>query len=254
MSKYEITMGDKWTVPLKQYENRSPLVSITKTVEGDRVDATKEIADLWAIIDKSIKEIKGRVEQEYLISVLKHLRFYEKDGIQLPSVTSIINPEPYTADPLYGDRGDMKHEELANDNYDAIYTDEEEARFAHIGGLRAYSLKWIKEDREIEFDKKEQVVYNMEDLYAGRYDVGGLYKGKVAIFDLKTGDMSKAGQEKAFMQLAAYAKATALNPQQLVILPVGPKIKNIPIVTTEIDKYYSMFMELRRAFKDRFGL
>ena len=252
---YEINYGNKHTVPMAQYENQSPMFNIKVIIEGaERIHLGKELKKIAKIVDMELHEKVRLIKQEQLVKALKHLRFYEKNGKQYPSVTSIINPEPYLADPLYGERGDLLHELFASNQYDYEFTPDEEVKYASIGGIRQYTLKWIKEDTDIEFDKSEVEVFHDKEMYAGRYDRDGLYKGKVAIYDLKTGVLNKAGQEKAFMQLSAYAKATGLNVENLVILPCGPKVKNLPIVSTDVEKYFSMFIEKRIAFKERFGI
>ena len=258
---YEINYGNKATINTGNYENLSPMYNIKCIMETERgVDLEKEFAALRNIVDKELKHSVDMVRQELLIKSLKHIRFYEKDGKKYPSVTSIINPDPIEGIPnfeLCGLRGTILHrwfeEYLTTGKTECYISDAEKEQLAIIGGVEGFDFSWVMDNRDFEFDKSEVEVYNDTELYAGRYDGDGLFQGKTALFDLKSGDLSKKRIEKAFIQLSAYAKCLP-DIKELVVIPCHPKAKKIPPTTTEIDKYYAMFKQKRTEFKERFGI
>ena len=189
---------------------------------------------------------------------MKHLRFYEKDEVKYPSVTSIISPEPYTGNPIYGTIGNILHRALANyiakDEIKVNVTPEEKDQLiANNINIDDYVIEWIKYNKDFIFGKSEQQVFNTTDIYAGTYDADGLYAGVKCLYDLKSGNMAKGSMDKAFMQLAAYSRCVP-GIKRLVIIPCNPRSKQDPLISDDIDKYYSLFMTKRKAFKEKFGI
>jgi len=260
---YEINYGNKATINTGNYENLSPMFNIKTIIEsenGSRVYIRKEFKKMKKVVEDELKKSIDSIKQEQLLKSLKHLRFYEKDGVKYPSVTSIINPDPIEGIPnleLYGLRGEIIHrwfgEIVTSGSSKCFISDVEKERLVIIGGVEGFDINWVTNDSQLEFDKSEVEVYNTKDVFAGRYDADGLLGGKVSLFDCKSGDLSKKGIERAFMQLSAYASCVP-DIKQLVIIPCNPKAKKVPVVSTEIDKYYALFMAKRKEFKERFGI
>jgi hypothetical protein len=264
---YEINYGNKATLNTGNYENLNPMFNIKVIIDGVEyvpeeveVNLQREFERIKGIVDDQLQQKINEVKQGELIKALKHIRFYEKDGIKYPSVTSVLSPDPIEGVPnleLYGLRGDIMHrwfaEIVTTGKSDYFISDAEKDKLVIIGGMEGFDISWVVDDKQFEFDRSEVEVFNYKDIYAGRYDADGLLGGKTALFDVKSGDLSKAGIEKAFIQMSAYAHCVP-DIKQLVVLPCNPKAKKVPVVSTDIDKFYAMFMQKRAEFKERFGI
>jgi hypothetical protein len=64
-------------------------------------------------------------------------------------------------------------------------------------------------------------------------------------------------KEKAFKQLAAYAKCLPVQPEQLMVIHLNNKTKqgfSAPIITDRIEEHFQLFIKERAAFRERFGV
>jgi len=99
--------------------------------------------------------------------------------------------------------------------------------------------------------------FNDEFLFAGRMDFPCKYKSVETLADFKTGAVYTPERlNKFWKQLSAYAK-TIGNIKQLMIIPLNPKNKTgfgQPIIETDIDKYFNLFLQDRNAFKKIYGV
>jgi hypothetical protein len=129
-------------------------------------------------------------------------------------------------------------------------SEEETKKLEIIGGLSKteWDLNWVGE-LGFDFSLSEQEVYNDEYMYCGKYDS----KSADVIYDFKSGSPTKDMFEKAFIQLSAYAKCLP-DVKKLVVIPLNPKAKHHTQETTEIDKYFSIFLKKRAEFKERYGV
>jgi len=256
---YELNYGNKATVNVGNYENLGPMYNLKLVIETEgTIDIGQEFIRMKAMVDKHLANNVKEIKLVKLLEDMKHLRFYEKDGIKLPSVTTVISPEPYTGNPVFGTIGDILHRAFSKyiktgDIKVDITSLEKDQLIANNLNIDDYVMEWIKYDEQFIFGKSEQEVFSLTDRYAGTYDADGLYGGVKCVFDLKSGSMLRGGQDKAFMQLAAYSKCLP-DIKRLVIIPCNPKSKQDPLISDDIDKYYSMFMQKRKAFKDKFGV
>jgi len=101
----------------------------------------------------------------------------------------------------------------------------------------------------------ECLVLNNEHRYAGRVDIVGKFNDKISILDIKTG--SDVDETKAFKQMAAYAMAYGKQIEQLVIIPLNKNTKqgfSAPKITSEINKYFELFLVDRKIFKEVFSV
>ena len=196
------------------------------------------------------------------------LRFYEKDGIKYPSVTSVL---------FYGKDFHMPEHELAQ------YA----ARGTIVGKMVETYLKtgeWIDPAKtesliddvavlfggtlnmhwdqcshkeftarfagDITTESVQGTVYNEEYLYAGTYDIVGNYLGKRSLMDVKCGGFD-------MRQLAAYAMCLE-GIEQLVVLPTGKTDNKCgykrPVVCGTIQTEFDGFLKARAKFRQRFGL
>ena len=264
---YELNYGNKATVNLGDYENESPMYNqklIITIDDGIEINIAEEFEEMRQVVDEQLRLNVAKIRQRKLSTDLKDLRFYEYEGKRYPSVTSIISLGEKLDIPnleLYGRRGEILHRIFARTITDGKYvwdvTKEEEQALALIGGIseKDFGFKELLTNDRFDFRLSEVEVYNVEHLYAGRFDAEGFDGQLKVIFDLKSGSMNKEAMTRAFMQLAAYAHCRE-GIQALIILPVSPKTKKEPIIATnsEMERYWQMFLAKRREFKEKFGL
>lgn len=265
----EINCSLSGVVPISSYQNLRPSFSITIEIEK-KDDVDQIFKDMRVRLKQMFEAEATNAKAEYIERLYERLRFYTTpSGKKVPSVTSILNWDTEWRIPedelmQYAAIGRIIHKMI--DEYihkrkwiDPVYTDElkQEVAIVYSGNLKLnweeYSYKKFlkKYINKFKIEKTEFEVYNEEQLYAGRVDALGVYKGKRSIIDWKSG----TGRD--FRQLAAYA-ACLPNIEQLVICPVGRTNNKTgvmtPIVEDNIQKHFKEFVKARQAFRRRFGV
>jgi hypothetical protein len=114
----------------------------------------------------------------------------------------------------------------------------------------------------------ESTMFNDEYRYAGRVDIKCIIEAKnpgkwakvegvkfdvPTILDIKTG--TTLDKTKGLTQQAAYAKCEAI--EQVGLIHLNKEVKqgfSAPQLTTNIDRYFALFMKARNDFKDRYGI
>jgi hypothetical protein len=268
----EIVASYSGKISTGRYENESPFFSIKE----EWTNADKEfIISRQKLLNQLCYDRFTECANRSLVDRLKeqyhHLRFYMFNGIQLPSVTSIIGwdkdffmaPEELAQ---YAARGTIIHKQveifLKTDKL--IPPEEIPEVFPQYVTMTKGSLKLTLdgfnfvsffEKNPIELIDTEKQVVNLDKKYSGRMDIKAKFNGKVSIMDVKTGTVDET---ECFKQLAAYAKGSGNSDvSQLVIIPINNKTKqgfSEPKVTSDIEKYFSLFLEDRKKFEERFGL
>jgi hypothetical protein len=203
------------------------------------------------------EEVSNAIKQQE-----PEIKVYTYNGVKYPHVTAILNPDPLPIPEWH---------KAVGTQVDLIL----KAFFAGKGhpinkeGLPPDALKNLDECTEaiqdwlIAFGDKfsdttfDTRVINHQDVYIGTEDMEAVYEGQYSLIDFKkTKNLDKKMTAHYFMQMAAYAKAQRFDNkerkpiEQLVI--ASPF--NDPVVTTDIDKYYALFLEKRAEFKKRFKL
>lgn len=263
----EITASLSGVIPVASYENLRPGYSMTVEPIGD--------ADPEKIFDIIEKILHDRFEHQVNIAKIdliekqySYIRFREKDGKKYPSVTSILGwykEWKVTDDELkqYGARGTIVHKLcevfLKTGKWIEPYESEELKEDISILMGGSLGLSWEdcthkkfmeKYGDKIKVEVTEQVVFNDQHLYSGRYDIKGKYDGVVSIMDFKTGAFD-------MKQLAAYAVCET-GIEQMVILPVSPTDNKCgykkPVISNLIQDEFKGFLKLREKFYMRFGI
>ena len=195
--------------------------------------------------------------------------YVTEDGIELPSVTTVLSHKP--------------NKDL--DNWKASVGEEEAKRIAaraahrgtyihalceaHIKGTQKPPRDVFNYDMWVSFKplvEKIEEVYALEaPLYskflgaAGTVDCVGLWNNRLSIIDFKTSSRVKSAEDipSYFMQCAAYAvmweELTKKPITQLVVLMAVED--ESPIVFVEHrDNWVKEFMQLRKQYKETFGL
>jgi len=264
----EISVGLSGVIPQGPYENLRPSYSMTvEPINGESPDVIFHECEnyLHRMFDMEANRAKSDLIEKQYASI----RFYEKDGIKYPSVTSILDLDKtwsVTEDELkqYAARGTIVHAMIETyletgewlNPQTTDYLREEVAILAggslqmtwndcsHVESMKQFSKK-------IKSEKFEQPVFNEQNLYAGTYDLVGDYDNIRSLMDFKS------GSSRDMRQLAAYAVCEK-DIKQLVIFPVGPTDNKSgcmrPVVCDTIQAEFKEFLKARAKFKSRFGI
>lgn len=267
----EISASFSGKISTGRFENENPFFSI-KEIWENVSDSDIEIRQ--KVLHEMCYQRFNAVEQQSMVDKItqqrKDLRFYEFQGEQLPSVTSIINwDEDFFIDPSqlvqYAARGTCLHKQI-----EIYLTTGKWIEIKDIPEVYAEFVIVSKGDLQLKLDdvdfrafytkhpfiseKTEQTVFNIKDRYAGRADILATVDAKKTIIDIKTG--TTVNQEKAFKQLSAYAKCIE-GTQQMMIVHLNNKTKqgfSAPIISDRIEEHYQLFLKDRKAFKERFAI
>ena len=278
----ELEASFSGVVSTGSYENEKPFFRIKEDVSIDLTDDQKKarILELHSLCKEAFTLVERESNAKRIQKAFANIRFREKDGLQLPSVTSIIgwDEEYYVPEhelTQYAAQGEINHLKLEYFIKDDKWLDAKQIPEAHkfILILQKGSLKLSPDFGDmpaflkkypIKFIKSEEEVYNKEHLYSGRYDAYGIpeindhwkdigAEAVPTIFDLKRTKMVI----KNMKQLSAYAKATEDEVKQLVVIPINDKTKqgfSKPEVSQDIGSYFKMFLQDRADFKKQFGV
>ncbi len=104
----------------------------------------------------------------------------------------------------------------------------------------------------------EERFFDQDFRFTGAPDWPCLYKDEPAIADLKTSGFYPVERVLRFMkQLAAYARIAAGEIKYIITIPLNPRNKcgfGEPIISTNVDGYFNMFVRDRWMFLRLFGL
>lgn len=265
----EITVSLSGVIPVAAYENLRPGFSMT-VEPADGEEPHKIVADCQQYLHSVFAGESNRAKAELICQQYEKVKCHEKDGKQYPRVTSILNWDKewhITDDELrqYASRGTIVGEMVEQYLKTGEWIDPLEVPSLRedVSILMSGSLMFTWEQcshkafceqygSKITVEKVQGRIYNDEALYAGTYDILGIYDGKRSVMDVKCG-----GHD--MRQLAAYAIAIENEEiEQLVVLPVGPTDNKSgykrPVVCDTIQKEYEEFLKARAKFKQRFGL
>ena len=264
----DITISLSGVLPNAAYSNYRPGYSMTVELEnGDNED---EIFKDKRAYFRNLFELDSIAAKTELVEMqYASMRFREKDGKKYPSVTSILGWQTdwrMTSEELtqYSSRGNIIHHISYEYLKTGVWVNPENVTELKddvatvLGGSlglhwnQCSHEKFFEENRkDIEIEAYEQTIFNDELFYCGTYDMKGTYKGKKAIFDIKSGSVHNMAQ------LAAYAVAEQ-GIEALVICAVG-KTENKsgvikPKVSTDIKGEFISFRKAREKFRLRFGI
>jgi len=258
------------------WENMSPNFSAEETfeVEGDSLQVIdkrqKELHDLCyrQFQDVAHKATVERIEKEF-----KNIRFYTApNGKKYPSVTSIRDFDSafFISDAdLYeyaaqGNINDIRVKHFIKTGQ-WIEPMKLEACWPHCHTLKTGNLNLSLDCGDFpgflaKYPIAEMVVgepvFNNEYEYAGEPDFIGIPKFKEAEPIKSVCDVKRSVDKlKAFVQMAAYAKC--LDLKQMVIVPLNESTEqkfSKPIVSRDVDGYFEMFLNKRKAFRKRYGI
>ena len=267
----EIVASFSGKISTGRFENMTPFFSLKEVWTGlSESEIESRQKALHDICYARFNEVDQQALVDRITQQRKDLRFYEFDGVQLPSVTSIIGwDEDFFISQQdliqYAARGTCIHKQievflttgkwLEVKDIPEVYPEYVIVKNGELGlKLDDVDFKGFISKNPLEVIKTEQTVFNMQYKYAGRTDLIAVVNSKKTICDVKTG--SSVDQEKAFKQLSAYAKCID-GIEQLMVIHLNNKTKqgfSAPIITDKIEEHFQLFLKDRKIFKDRFGV
>lgn len=274
LKEVEIVASFSGTISSGQFENEKPLFSL-KEVWTDVAD-WEFVSHRQNVLEQMCYEKFAAVERRSMVEKIKQarqdLRFYPIGNEFFPSVTSVIGwDEDFYMDALelaqYAARGTILHKMVEvylktgkwpkPSDLPEIYP---EMIILKKGNLQLsvddVDFPGFFKKYPFEVIHQETTVYNKEMRYAGRQDIKGKLDGKVTIFDIKTG--SSIDKKKCFKQTTAYAHCSGNEDvEQMCIIHLNNKVQqgfSAPVIETDTNKYWHLFLKDRENFKTRFGV
>ena len=255
-------------------ERHKPSISITfKDANWTWKDIEERQKFLSEFLQEEMRRREAESWQKSLEKRISDIKWYPiSNGLKFASVTSIINevnPIKWWVDDhqrrglaARGQAGDIVLQQFFKTG---IWMDPklipEAYRWVEImktekiqfnGNLPAWYEKY-----QPKFTKGHFIVINHEYRYAGEPDLSGTLSNITTLFELKWFYPDEKARVRAFKQLAAYAMAMDIPPEQLCIISIHDKAKqgySAPIVTTDIQAYWEMFLQDRSEFKKMFNI
>lgn len=264
-------------IPVGSYANMSPSFFAEETIELN--DELQDVNSYIKVRQQSLQEIcYSNFEAEALKAKLLKIKNDRADfrftklpnGEEVPSVTTILGYdfEAYVDDEemkQYCSQGNVIHAQVAEFIKNKIWKEPKEILelTADLFILKHGSLKLPTDGWSFEaFLKKHPITnlkngktsFNEQYRFGGTPDGEGDHETLPTLFDVKR----TPDKVKNFMQMSAYAKCKGMEHiKQLMIIPLNDKTEqgfSKPIISTDIDKYFELFMAKRRDFRKIYGI
>ena len=241
--------------------------------------------ELHAFCYQQFKRHADLAYSEKIAKTYRNIRFYDgKDGVKYPSVTSIIgwdadfhvSPEELAQ---YGARGTIIDKQVEIYLTTGQWKEPKDIPeiYPDMVTLKGGNLSLVVDDINfIDFYKNypfkvislQGTILNHDHKYGGRYDIkciiestnkgkwekiDGVIFDKPTILDVKSGAMDKT---KFLKQQNAYSKCEE-DVVQFGIIHLNNETKqgySQPIIETNLDKYFSLFLKDRENFRNRYGI
>lgn len=290
----EVTASFSGKISTGQWENMNPFFAVKEsfeiddvTPEVDRIIEARQ-SELQAICISQFRKQADLAYQDKIEKTYKNIRFYDSglgDGVKYPSVTSVIDMDEnfFMADDelaQYGARGHVIHKQVEIFLQTGKWLEPKEIPdiafqvATVLKGTLNLSLDDVSfvnfyKDYPFKTLKQETTVINHEYKYGGRYDILGIIestnKGKwdkiegiqfdvPTLLDVKTA--TTVDKLKGFTQQAAYAKTDESIKQIALILLTKDNQCGYakPAITNKLDHYWSIFLNKRSQFKERYSI
>ncbi len=260
-------------------------VEEVETAEIDKFIKTRQ-SELKDICYDQFKKHAEIAYQEKVAKSYKQIRFYEAgNGQKYPSVTSIINMDAnfFTApDELaqMAARGTIIHKQIEIYLSTGKWVEPKEVPEIAFQvmtvvtgslGLAVDDVNFVNFYRDYPFKliSQESTVINHENKYAGRFDIlcviESTNKGKwdkvdgvvfdvPTILDIKTG--ASLDKAKGMIQQAAYSYCLP-EVKQIGLIHLTKENQcgyAKPAISSKLDSYFSIFLNKRKQFAERYGV
>ena len=273
-------------LPTGSYANMRP--GFLASMEYEQEFATEE--EISLAIEAGQQELQGICYMNFeceankakvlkLKQDLKNFRFYPKDGEEYPSVTSIsgYDREFHVVDEdlkIYAAQGCIYDAEIRNLVRTGEWKDSKDllecTADRHILKSRSLStgkmlsldpcnfLGFLEKFPITELRSCEEPIFNIQYKYAGTPDLIGVYNGLKTLVSIKR----TKSETDNLTQEAAYAKCIGMEDvKQMMVVEMknesdgGNKCGfSKPIVSTDIDKYFELFLRKRKEVKEIYGV
>lgn len=285
----EITVSFTGVITTGNYENEKPFFGLKETYELDAPEPAFFIKDRQnELIDQCRKQFK---HQEYISRVerikelYRNIRFYDlADGERFPSVTSIIGwdedfhisqahlaqysargsiidkqveiylrsgewKEPKNIPEIYPDLVILKKGDLG-----LTYDDVDFPEFYKNYPFKVIDLQKTHINKEHRYGGRSDIICIIESSNKGKWEkINGVLFDVLTILDIKSGVIDKT---KHMKQQTAYAKCEP-DVKQIGLIPLTNKTEqgfSKPIIETDLNKYWSLFLKDRESFRERHGV
>jgi len=274
---FSVTYKDVEDLPGKQF-----LKDLAEAQEANQ----KAYQELY----KQMEFAEEQAKQKAIAKFHKNIRWYDAgNGLKYPSVTSVIdfaNPIEWFVDDLKK-RGLAARGMVVDHVLQAFIKDSLSKKptgkfiepeklpecIRHLAIMKdagydidGFNLPAFVEKFKVKFTAGHRIVVNHKDGYAGQPDCECTFDGgPVTLADLKCFNPDAKGKLRTLKQTAAYAMAVPVvytnHPtfiyEKIAIIPIHGKAAqgySKPVITDEIEKYFALFLEDRKVFKDTFGI
>ena len=254
----KISYTNKATIPSGlPYSNTSPCYTITREYGESQTQNVldMETQEIKAYIDGMItKDFLAFKDYQKQQGATDH-RFTEIEGVKVPHVTNIITPDRPAIPNIeeHALLGTALDQAVKNWMDLGVWVYEEVSAPSISGNseeILSLIAEWF-EKNDVRLVDHSIKVHSKEYNYCGELDAVGYEGNDFTIFDVKkTKKITKALYEKYFMQMSAYAKCLAVEPELMCI--ISPH--NKPIVEANVDKYFNKFLIARGRYQERFSV
>ena len=265
-------------IPTGSYQNMSPSFLAEETIEFDDTlqDTNSYIKRRQQVLQEiCYSNFEAEVVKARLIKVKNdrsEFRFYKdpETGEEYPSVTTVLgyDKEFFISDEelkQYCSQGNIIDAEVRNYVKTGVWTSSKDMKeltadrfiiktgskklaldgWNFIGFLEKYPIKNLR--------SVEEPVINREWKYAGTPDLVGEYNGLPTLVSIKR----TLNETDNMIQDAAYAKCPAMSHiKQIIVVPLKAEADggnkcgfNKPAITTDIDRYFELFIYKRKEFR-----
>ncbi len=268
---FSVTYKDVSIIPEKQFEL-------------DLNDAEKATQIAYERLYKQIEYCEAQAMQKAIEKFHKGIHWYtdEKTGERWPGVTSVIdfaNPIEWfvSKEKLRGlaSRGQVVDMILQEYIKDGVWKSPEQIPDAirHLAimkdmGYETKGSQWTTahgnlpafvEKFGVKFISGHKYVTNRKDKYGGQIDaictIGD--DPTLVLADLKSFNPDSKGVIRTFKQISAYIMACETKCEKMAIFPVHDGNKqgfSKPVISSNIDEHYKMFLSDRKVFKETFNV
>lgn len=275
--KVSASFGGK--IPTGSYQNMSPSFYAEETMEIKNDADTATVNELINLRQQSLQAICfANFEAEAIKAKIRKIQDDRKDfhwyklanGDEVPSVTSILNYDTeFSIDDeelkQYASQGSIIHAQVEEYIKTGLWKTPSEISngitsdiFIVKSGslhlpLEGWSFPNFLAKHPLKKMENGYTIINEKDRYGGTFDLIAEYEGTLTMCDVKR----TPEKVKNFTQIAAYIKASGKDIKQMMIIPLSDKTEqgfSKPLISTDVDKYYELFLARRRDFRKVYGI
>ena len=274
--KLIVSASFQGVLPTGSYSNMRPMFSASEEFEFDGDNSLVDDVimtrqqELQSICYQNFEMEANKAKILKIQEDRKDFRFYQlASGEEVPSVTSILNYDTeflMDSEELkqYASQGNIIHAQVAEfiktgtwknpQDIEGLAPDLFILKKGNLNlSLDGWDFQAFLKKYPMESLKNGETVLSELHRYGGLPDGYGVSGGVPTIFDIKR----TPEKVKNFMQMAAYAKASKEKISQMMIIPLNDKTEqgfSKPIISTDIDKYFELFLYKRREFKKVYSI